>query len=55
MRENHARLGQRDWGWEDLEPVEIMVRMVESGFEMEVSPDDAVRSLKRELEKFANS
>lgn len=38
-------------GWEDMKPVEIMVRMVENGFEMEVSPSEAVRSLERELSK----
>ena len=37
--------------WQDLEPVEIMVRMVENGYEMEVEPPDAVRSLERELKK----
>ena len=38
-------------GWEDLKPVEIMVKMTENGYEMEVSPPEAVRSLKRELKK----
>ena len=45
-----------DWakeieGWEDLEPVEIMVRMVENGYEMQVAPNDAVRSLEKEIVK----
>lgn len=43
-----------DWakeveGWETMEPVEIMVRMAEAGYEMEVAPNDAVRSLKKQL------
>ena len=45
-----------DWakeveGWQDLEPVELMVKMTEAGYEMEVPPKDAVRSLKREMKK----
>ena len=39
------------YGWQDLEPVELMVRMVEAGYEMESPPNDAVRSLERELAK----
>lgn len=47
-----------DWareleGWEDLEPVELMVRMTENGFEMNTPPNDAVRSLSRELDNMA--
>lgn len=43
-----------DWakevdGWEDMKPVEIMVAMNELGYEMDVPPKDAVRSLTREL------
>ena len=34
-----------------MKPVELMVRMTENGYEMEVPPNDAVRSLKRELNK----
>ena len=38
-----------DWateidGWRDMEPVELMVRMVENGYEMDSPPKDAVRS-----------
>ena len=45
-----------DWameidGWQDLEPVELMVRMTEAGYELQVPPKDAVRSLERELAK----
>lgn len=45
-----------DWakeveGWQDLEPVELMVKMTENGYEMEVAPKDAVRSLSRQLAK----
>ena len=36
-------------GWREMEPVELMVRMTENGYEMEVPPSDAVRSLEREL------
>ena len=43
-----------DWakeveGWQDLEPVELMVKMTENGYQMEVSPRDAVRSLARQI------
>ena len=45
-----------DWakeidGWESMRPVELMVKMTEAGYEMEVPPKDAVRSLERELAK----
>lgn len=45
-----------DWakeveGWQDLQPVELMVKMTEAGYEMEVAPKDAVRSLQRVLQK----
>ena len=48
-----------DWardveGWEDMEPVEIMVAMTEAGYQMEVAPNDAVKSLERELNKISN-
>lgn len=44
-----------DWakevdGWKTMKPVELMVEMVENGFQMDVSPSDAVRRLKRELQ-----
>ena len=44
-----------DWarevdGWQGLEPVEIMVRMVENGYEMDAPPNDSVKSLERQLE-----
>ncbi len=35
----------------ELTPVEIMVEMTERGYEMDVPPNDAVRSLERELSK----
>lgn len=43
-----------DWarevkGWEDMKPVEIMVAMTESGYQMECPPNEAVRRLLREL------
>lgn len=43
-----------DWakevdGWADMKPVELMVRMVENGYEMESEPTRAVRSLERAL------
>ena len=43
-----------DWakdieGWREMKPVELMVQMVENGYEMDVPPKDAVRSLEREL------
>ena len=43
-----------DWakgieGWREMEPVELMVKMTEAGFQMEVAPKDAVRSLEKEL------
>ena len=46
-----------DWamevdGWQDLEPVEIMVKMVEAGYEMDAPPNDSVKSLQRELGVF---
>ena len=45
-----------DWareveGFENMKPVEIMVAMTEAGYEMDVPPRDAVKSLSRELEK----
>ena len=45
-----------DWakevdGWRTMKPVELMVRMTENGYEMDVPPNDAVRSLERELSK----
>ena len=45
-----------DWakevqGWERMPAVEIMVRMTENGYEMEVPPNEAVRSLKREMDR----
>ena len=42
-------------GWQDLEPVELMVKMVEAGYEMDAPPKDAVKSLIRELDKFQES
>ena len=38
-----------DWakeidGWKDMKPVELMVRMTENGYEMEVPPNDATTS-----------
>ena len=46
-----------DWakdveGWETMETVELMVKMVEDGFEMEVPPNQSVRRLRRELSSF---
>ncbi len=38
-------------GYQDMEPVELMVKMTEIGYEMEVPPQDAVRSLVHELNK----
>ena len=38
-------------GWETMEPVELMVKMTEIGYEMQSDPVQAVRSLKRELNK----
>ena len=43
-----------DWakgveGWETMKPVELMVRMVENGYEMEVEPKQAVRSLENQI------
>lgn len=43
-----------DWarkidGWQSLEPVKLMVKMTEAGYEMDVPPSEAVRSLSREL------
>ena len=48
-----------DWakeveGWETMKPVELMVKMTEAGYEMEVAPPDAVRSLERELSKITH-
>ena len=45
-----------DWakeveGWQGMEPVKLMVKMTENGYQMEVAPKDAVQSLKRQLEK----
>ena len=45
-----------DWakeveGWETMEPVELMVKMTEAGYEMECEPKDAVYRLKRKLLK----
>lgn len=37
------------YGWETMKPVEIMVKMTEMGYEMDVPPNEAVRSLGREL------
>ena len=34
-----------------MEPVELMVKMTEVGYEMEVAPKDAVRNLARTLGK----
>ena len=47
-----------DWarkvkGWQEMPAVELMVKMVEAGYEMEVSPNQAVVSLKRELAKMS--
>lgn len=36
-------------GWRDLEPVELMVLMVENGYEMEAAPSESVRILKKRL------
>ena len=43
-----------DWakevdGWQAMEPVELMVKMTEAGYEMATPPVDAVKSLEREL------
>lgn len=43
-----------DWameidGWQDMEPVELMVKMTEAGYELESPPKNAVRSLERQL------
>ncbi len=38
-------------GWETMPAVELMVKMTEAGYEMEVAPKDAVRSLERELDR----
>jgi len=38
-------------GWETMEPVELMVKMTEIGYEMECEPKRAVASLIRELKK----
>ena len=38
-------------GWHNLEPVELMVRMTEAGYEMQSEPKVAVRSLTREMSK----
>ena len=48
-----------DWareveGWEDMKPVEIMVAMTEAGYQMEVPPNEAVKSLGRALNKISN-
>ncbi|MDA8564184.1 hypothetical protein N9L06_07025 [Mariniblastus sp.] len=45
-----------DWakdveGWESMEPVEIMVKMTEAGYQMDVPPREAVKSLSRELNR----
>ena len=45
-----------DWamqveGWQTMEPVELMVRIVENGFIMESHPNESVRSLDREITK----
>ena len=45
-----------DWakdveGWETMKPVELMVKMVENGYEMEAEPRRAVASLEREISK----
>ena len=45
-----------DWarevdGYQEMEPVELMVRMTENGYEMDAPPRDSVRSLERELVK----
>ena len=47
-----------DWandveGWQEMKPVELMVKMVENGYEMEVEPRHAVASLEREISKAA--
>jgi len=43
-----------DWakeikGWKGMKPVELMVQMVESGYEMETEPATAVKALGRKL------
>lgn len=43
-----------DWakdveGWATMKSVELMVKMVENGYEMEVSPKDAVRMLSKAI------
>ena len=43
-----------DWakdveGWQTMKPVELMVKMTENGYEMEVAPKDAVLQLKQRL------
>lgn len=38
-------------GWRDMDPVELMVKMTEAGYEMEVEPSKAVASLDREVGK----
>ena len=49
-----------DWAkqvesWENIPPVELMVKMTENGYEMDASPKEAVSSLKRELGKHAST
>ena len=39
-------------GWKEMEPVELMVRMTENGYELENDPNQAVASLKREISKY---
>ena len=45
-----------DWareveGWQAMEPVELMVRMTENGYQMGLPPRNAVKLLTRELQK----
>ena len=49
-----------DWaneidGWQDLKPVELMVRMVENGYEMSCPPNDAVAILNREISRLTGT
>ena len=37
--------------WQNIPPVELMVKMTENGYELESAPREAVRSLERELKK----
>lgn len=48
------RRNMLDWakeidGWQEMEPVAVMVRMVENGFELGVSPKNAVKQLTQQI------